>query len=366
MSYRARQHDKTSAETDETASIQKAGKRSLIDDIAPKVGVAPGSVNVKEDDGVAEAAGARAVTKGNDVHFGKGELAKPDAGFLVGHELTHVAQQRAGGDATQMKPQQEGSKTALEAEADRMGAAAAAGKNVADEIVGKAVPGTVQCFESDEHKEIGDDATKGAHGEVKSVSLGNDYKITYGEMVAMAGDFFESIDQMRAFAGKLKGPESREVLEYVRVVEVNGQKGRESEFSKEAVHDAKQRYYALAAHNPSHFVNPEKGDVDLTTAQKAAKHGQHTVMDTTHWSWKLIDTPNNAVGFYRMNHQRAIQEAWKAGKDAQSIDGPMAVEAFSNHYLTDSFSAGHNRTARTSASDYWNQKLPMFFHNFKG
>ena len=35
-------------------------------------------------------------------------------------------------------------------------------------------------------------------------------------------------------------------------------------------------------------------------------------------------------------------------------------------YLTDCFAAGHNRTARISATNYWNDKVPMFFHNFQG
>ncbi len=44
----------------------------------------------------------------------------------------------------------------------------------------------------------------------------------------------------------------------------------------------------------------------------------------------------------------------------------MAVEAFGEHFLTDSFSASHVRTERLSIHDYWHAKVPMFWLNFKG
>ena len=44
----------------------------------------------------------------------------------------------------------------------------------------------------------------------------------------------------------------------------------------------------------------------------------------------------------------------------------MAANGFADHYLTDCFAAGHNRTARISATNYWNEKVPMFFHVFQG
>src|SRR5687768_2886200 len=150
-------------------------------------------------------------------------------------------------------------------------------------------------------------------------------------MVAMAGDHFESIEQMRAFARKPgTGPGTREELEYVRVVAIHGLKSREKEFSEKARQAADRRYYALAARNPSHFVNPEARDTGRSTAEKAAAHHIEVINGV------LTEVPNNAIGFYRRNHIRAIIEAWQAGKARQSIDEAMAVEAFSNHYLTDS------------------------------
>jgi hypothetical protein len=76
----------------------------------------------------ASAIGAIAFTWGSDIHFAPGQYNPhtPDGQSLLGHELTHVLQQRAGrvanpfGSGVAVVQDQ-----ALEAEADRMGRLAA-------------------------------------------------------------------------------------------------------------------------------------------------------------------------------------------------------------------------------------------------
>ncbi len=105
----------------------------------------------------AKAIGALAYTQGSDIHFAPGQYDPlSEAGqALLGHELTHVIQQRAGRVA---KPG--GSSVpinadpGLEAEADRMGARAAQGQmaHVGSGLFGdglvapSAEPAPVQCF----------------------------------------------------------------------------------------------------------------------------------------------------------------------------------------------------------------------------
>ena len=76
--------------------------------------------------------GALAYTQGNDIHFAPGQY-RPESRSgqeLLGHELAHVVQQREG----RVKPNAEvagvplNDDTSLEAEADRLGAKAAAGR----------------------------------------------------------------------------------------------------------------------------------------------------------------------------------------------------------------------------------------------
>ena len=79
----------------------------------------------------------------------------------------------------------------------------------------------VQRFGTGEHLRIGDQGA--SRSQAQMVTLASDYQLTYGEMIAMAGDFFESLGQMRDLA-KIDGTGAgtREEVEYVRAVKVRG------------------------------------------------------------------------------------------------------------------------------------------------
>jgi hypothetical protein len=225
---------------------------------------------------------------------------------------------------------------ALEAEANHVRRMIARDGSVGA-IYGTAPAGVVQKFDSFEHKEIGDDATKGSHGELKTVELAADYRVTYGEMIALAGDYFGSIGELRSIAAVPgKGAGTREEIEYVRRVELpNISPGERTKLTKEftdsAVHAADKRYYKLAAHNASHFANPETGDAAKSTRDKIKEtHIEPDVStdEAGHIALKLKVVPNNAAGYYRMNHLIAIGEAVSAAKNKKSIDAPMAANAF--------------------------------------
>ncbi len=96
------------------------------------------NVNIHKDSGHATNIGALAYTQGNDVHFAPGQY-NPESSKgqeLLGHELTHVVQQRQG----RVQPTKQGKgmsvndSPALENEADVMGARAAQGKDA--QVVG--------------------------------------------------------------------------------------------------------------------------------------------------------------------------------------------------------------------------------------
>ncbi|MCB9233201.1 MAG: DUF4157 domain-containing protein [Bacteroidia bacterium] len=92
------------------------------------------NVNVHENSQKASDIGALAYTQGNDVHFAPGQF-KPDTQGgqeLIGHELTHVVQQRENRvtPTTQTKSGMPvNDDKGLEGEADHMGAKAARGEN---------------------------------------------------------------------------------------------------------------------------------------------------------------------------------------------------------------------------------------------
>jgi len=95
----------------------------------------------------AAAVGARAFTRGVDIHFAPGEYAPhaPAGQELLGHELAHVVQQAGGRVAatTQAKGVALNDDDALEREADEQGARAARGEYVGAGRGGGAVAGAV-------------------------------------------------------------------------------------------------------------------------------------------------------------------------------------------------------------------------------
>ncbi|QCK17112.1 hypothetical protein DCC35_16545 [Mangrovivirga cuniculi] len=91
-------------------------------------------VNVHKDSPEATKMGAKAFAQGNEVHFAPGQY-NPDTKSgqeLIGHELTHVVQQKQGRvkATTQAKGAAVNDDPALEKEADEMGKKAAEGKKV--------------------------------------------------------------------------------------------------------------------------------------------------------------------------------------------------------------------------------------------
>jgi hypothetical protein len=257
----------------------------------------------------------------------------------------------------------------LEDEARRAGERAAAGGSLAGLSLSPVVASgpVAQHFGESEHRTIGELATTGPLGEAKTVELAPGYRVTYGEMIAMAGDHFEGIDRMRQMAWDPgPGAGTREEIEYVRVVKILGQGS--AAFSDDAKQAADRRYYQLAADNPTHFPAPGEGDQDRPVGERAgdAPITGVRLLSLFPLRAELIRDPMNAVAAYHENHTRAIIEAAQAGATGVSIDAALATEAFSNHFLTDSFAGGHVRTARRSAFEYWNAKVPMFGFNLQG
>ncbi len=233
---------------------------------------------------------------------------------------------------------------------ERLKLAAAVGNRAFTSIARSARP--LQRFVESEHKLIGDlGSTRGPELPTK-LELGPGFEVTYGDMVAMGGDWFESVQQMTDLA-KIPGPGAgtREEVEYVLTVEIHGFKDREEDFSEAARKAAKGRYYRLAADNAAHFSNPRDGDTQRTPQEQASatENGK----------------PMGAAANYHDNHRNALIEAARLGRAGRPINDALLLEAFSNHYLTDMFSSGHVRTPRQTLAEEWHAKVPMFFTNFK-
>ena len=115
-----------------------ANQASMPEDVQAKMeysfGTSFSSVNVHTNDNSASDMGALAYTRGNNIHFAPGQYnpTSSKGQELLGHELTHVVQQRQG----RVQPTKQGKGLAvndspsLENEADVMGKKAAEGKKI--------------------------------------------------------------------------------------------------------------------------------------------------------------------------------------------------------------------------------------------
>lgn len=334
-----------------------------------------GDVRIHEASEVAGRAGAQAVTEGSDIHFAPGRYRPeaPDGQFLLGHELAHVVQQSGGAATPQTRadgPLRGGDP--LEHEADAAGRAVSAGESF--RVAGR-VGRRQQCFNEDEHMYLGNEASKRPSGATQMVPLAPDYIIPYGDVLALAGDHFGDLDQLRQIAARnAKGAGTREEVEYVRQVEIHDRKDLKDTFSQGARDAAERRYYKLAAYNANHFPNSHEGDTAKSTDKKLDQTKMYSPQSedkdyddpvTTVLS-KLPTVNQSAIAAYRRYHVQAIMEAVKLAKAGKPVDSALVPEAFGGHFLSDSFSAGHIRTPRVSIEQHWDTKVPMFFFNLKG
>jgi hypothetical protein len=119
-----RVHPDVSQQINATRGGGSALEPALAQQMSEHLGHDFGDVRVHTDPlagQLAQAVAARAFTTGADIYFGGGEYrpASPEGRRLIGHELTHVVQQRGApttGDLTVTDPA-----GALESEAERVG-----------------------------------------------------------------------------------------------------------------------------------------------------------------------------------------------------------------------------------------------------
>ena len=177
-------------------------------------------------------------------------------------------------------------------------------------------------FGGAEHKHLGDQASGNAHTTIRYGSPPQ--WLSFGDVVSMAGDYFESYFDMNELA---RTPEGRMELAWARwhclglkaegVAEPTAPPAR-----KKAVTD---RYFALASRNLSHF-----------------------------------SAGGNAAATYAKWHSDALVDALEAGQSGDKAIWRRALtkEAFADHFLTDAFSAGHVRTPRADIKQWYDTNMP--------
>jgi len=162
---------------------------------------------------------------------------------------------------------------------------------------------SVQRFAGPEHEQLGD--ATGA-----TIDLGGGIVLTWGEVVAIAGDEYGSVDELRQDLAAPGGPARlRGRLEHDRV------------------------------HGPIPAALPAEGD------HSTSRYIELAMQNVAHFA-----AGGTAIPTWRSYHEQALLLAVTSGMYGTDAEWQQAqlTEAFGQHFLTDSFSAGHVRTPRAA------------------
>ena len=103
----------------------------------------------------------------------------------------------------------------------------------------------------------------------------------------------------------------------------------------------RDRYLSLAAVNDDHFVSPGRSD-----AATGSGFG-------------------SAPSAYANLHRVALDDASALGRRGGDLAQAMSREAAAQHYLTDSFAAGHLRTPVAEIRRFWKARYPDFWEHLQ-
>jgi hypothetical protein len=241
-------------------------------------------------------------------------------------------------------------------------------------------------MKSQEHRAVGEAATAGALVEVGGDSAEQRLVLSYGDVVALSGDFFASHHcGAHGVEGTHAGPEALTSDDLFRLAAFPGNRGTEpgtrdeiicalkvmaadgafvdarfepgGQFSHfrftataattEVERRVRDRFLALATANGDHFVAPGRPD---TTHD-------HNDPQSGHF--------DSAVITYHRLHKTALDQAYQLGRCQGDESRAMAREAAAQHYLTDAFAAGHLRTPVTTIRHFWHHRYPQFWSSLQ-
>jgi hypothetical protein len=214
---------------------------------------------------------------------------------------------------------------------------------------------------SREHRAVGEAAAGGALVQVGGECAEQRCVLSYGDVVALSGDFFtpEDLFRLAAIPGK-RGtrPGTRdEIICALKVMAVDeafvdarfepaGEFGHfqftPTAAMTEVERRVRDRHLVLAAANGDHFVAPDPA--------QTARHQS---------------SQDSAVLAYRRLHKVALDEAYRLGRCRGDESRAMAREAAAQHYLTDAFASGHLRTPVTAIRRFWHHRYPQFWQGLQ-
>lgn len=318
-------------------------------------------------DAAARALHAHAFAVGDDVFFRAGAYAPEhrDGQQLIAHEVAHTVQARGATPATSAGTPVSQPGDPLERAADEFadafvrqvsagqlappiagatragtGGETAAGSVQANTgaetpgvparpqlapvaTVAPAAAASIFRFYPPEHVKLGDEATGNETTDIEvQFEDGSKHKLTFGQIVALA-DCFDSVADIKAKAALKPAIAVQYALSWKLGI------GSEPAGHDDIKRQVRDHILEILATNMDHFGDEAKGN-------------------------------------YKKEHTEALIKAFEAGagNDQAAFGEAVALEAFSQHYLSDLFAGGHIRTPRREIKDWYEAHFPKSNHMF--
>src|SRR3954463_15671940 len=379
-----RQRDERDETREETAAVQPQAPASALLARADRErferAFAADFTNVRVHRDSPRASGVHALTEREDIHVAPGV---PAGDRLLAHELAHVVQQRSAGPTAPA--------LAAELDADVAADNAVNGRPAQPQAAHQGS----QAYEAWEHRALGD--ARGGAG--RRIRLPNGIELTYGQIVALSGDFYRSPEALLA----APATELQQILAVMERERVEAGAGSTHAPTPDQV-NANNAAYELATtgHDRQGYrIDTLGGDSDGTGGPHGeVREGEHVESRAPGAQAGFLDlasdnaahfSPENIRNNWIPKHQLALdlaRQAWQApppgalptatapGPAASAREGetpePQAprapgrdtrpgvadagvtapdperheaeawlTAAFADHYLTDAFASGH-------------------------
>lgn len=221
-------------------------------------------------------------------------------------------------------------------------------------------------FEGAEHTAIGDNTLlrfapgqAGILAHQAPLPLPNGLSLTYGQVIALGGDFFglperpiadgstdaERLERFtQAFDSLARLPAAKAEAEQILAV-----MQEEIRAANQAIKDGRQPHEAYDALGDSLSARWNRITGGGSFASDLFPLGRYLKLAASNWDhfgpWALLA--------YQAGHAAALQQAVKARASGNERDLQLAyaMNAFADHFLTDLFSAGHLRVPRKALAD---------------
>lgn len=177
--------------------------------------------------------------------------------------------------------------------------------------------------------------------------------LTFGQIIALAGDYYAHLDPQAAAEFSWAWPEPTDAIQHLAG---DYRQPTLEEDELEVVRDILFAAHRDGAASASKVLELFRLVTDAFGAYPVARYLALASQNFCHFACQgadgvVRDESNEALRLYRAYHQRALRTARASGPD--QLEGALIADAFGCHFLTDLFATGHLRVPRRELGEQY-------------